>query len=76
MEQVKYYDNSNSTSRLLNELEEDFDEAKLTRMLIHLYNQLYKVETFSGPSPRTLFLRREISALEFRLSELKGKRGD
>jgi len=59
---------SNETSRLLSELELALDQCSAIRAIARHREQLYDLESLTGPSPRTRSLRAEIHQLEHNLS--------
>lgn len=71
MNQPQYFIDPNSTSQLLNHLDLAIDEAKLIRAISQMYEQVYKIETVSGPSKRTHFLRQEIVNKESQLKRIR-----
>jgi hypothetical protein len=58
---------ANETSRLLSELELTLDHCNTIRAIARHREQLYDLESLTGPSPRTRSLRAEICQLEQRL---------
>jgi len=58
---------ANETSRLLSELELVLDRSSTIRAIARYREQLYDLESLTGPSPRTRTLRAEINRLEQRL---------
>ena len=55
------------TRRLLSELERAIDHSSTLRALVGHREQLYHLETLTGPSRKTQSLRQEISRMEQRL---------
>jgi hypothetical protein len=58
---------TNETTRLLSELEQALDHCSTIRTIARHREQLYDLESLTGPSPRTRTLRAEIRQLEQRL---------
>lgn len=53
-----------TTIRLLSNLDLAIDEAKMVREAVNHCDQIWKIESASGPSKRTQFLRQEVARLE------------
>jgi len=60
---------ANETNRLLSELELALDHSSIIRAIARHREQLYDLESLTGPSPRTRTLRAEIHRLEQRLGD-------
>lgn len=71
MSQLQTFIDPSSTSQLLNNLSLAIDETKLVRAIDSMENDIYKIESVSGPSKRTRFLRAQISCLQTQLVELR-----
>ena len=71
MSQLQTFIDPTSTSQLLNNLNRAIDETKLVRAIDSMQNDIYQIESISGPSKRTTFLRREIASLQAQLAELR-----
>ena len=76
MSALSYYTDSDSTSHLLANLNESFDEVRLVQTLSRLYDQVYHIETTVGPSRRTEMLRHQIAQLEHHLKHLRRQQFD
>ena len=71
MSQLQTFIDPTSTSELLNNLNLAIDETKLVRAIDSMQNDIYKIESISGPSKRTHFLRKEIFILQEKLAQLR-----
>ena len=75
MSQLQTFIDPMSTSQLLNNLSLAIDETKLVRAIDRMQNDIYKIESVSGSSKRTQFLRREILNLQGQLTKLRQRAG-
>ncbi len=70
MSELEAYIDS-TTSRLLSKLSQAIDETQLVRSINNLEENIYKIESVNGPTPRSKFLRNEINQLERKLYQLR-----
>lgn len=71
MTQLQTFIDSTSTHQLLNSLNLSIDEVKLERTISVISNQINNIESASGPSYRTQYLRNELTGLEGQLSGIR-----
>ena len=63
------FDIAKETSRLLSELDQVINHSSALRDIVKRREQLYDLECLTGPSPKTLSMRREIMHLEQQLRD-------
>lgn len=73
MSQLQTFIDPSSTSRLLSNLNRAIDETKLLRTISSVENDIYKIESVSGPSMRTRFLRRQLISLQNQLDAIRNQ---
>lgn len=73
MNQLQTFIDPTSTSQLLTNLSRAIDETKLIRTISSVQSDIYKIESASGPSMRTKFLRRQLKSLENQLDMLRNQ---
>lgn len=73
MSQLQTFIDPTSTSQLLNNLNRAIDETKLLRTISSVQSDIYKIESASGPSMRTKFLRRQLESLENQLETIRNQ---
>ena len=71
MSQLQTFIDPTSTSQLLSNLNRAIDETKLLRTISSVQSDIYKIESVSGPSMRTRFLRRQLKSLEIQLEMVR-----
>jgi len=55
---------SSTTLRLLEELDQVLDQSSVMREILQRYQQLYDLESITGPSLKTTSMRRDIEHME------------
>lgn len=73
MSQLQTFIDPTSTSQLLSNLSRAIDETKLLRTISSVQSDIYKIESVSGPSMRTRFLRRQLKSLENQLELVRNQ---
>lgn len=73
MSQLQSFIDPSSTSQLLSNLSRAIDETKLLRTISSIQSDIYKIESASGPSMRTQFLRRQLKSLENQLTTIRNE---
>lgn len=73
MSQLQTFIDPTSTSQLLSNLNRAIDETKLMRTISSVENDIYKIESVSGPSMRTKFLRRQLLSLQNQLKDIRNR---
>lgn len=73
MSQLQAYIDPTSTSQLLNDLSKAIDETRLVTAINCIQDDIYKIESASGPSRRTQYLRKEVVILESRLTDIRNQ---
>ena len=73
MSRLQTFIDPTSTSQLLNNLNLAIDETKLVRTINSMQEDIYKIESASGPSKRTQFLRQEVFRLQTKLEDIRNQ---
>ena len=73
MGNLQTFINPSSTSELLRKLDRAIDETKLLRAISSIESDIYKIESASGPSMRTRFLRRQLISLQNQLKTIRNQ---
>jgi len=71
MSLLQAYIDPASTHQILSNLNSAIDEVKLKATLNGMSNRIQQIEKASGPSKRSLQLRREITILEVQINYIK-----
>lgn len=73
MSKLQTFIDPSSTTELLRNLNRAIDETKLLRTISSIESDIYKIESASGPSMRTRFLRRQLVSLQNQLSTIRNQ---
>ena len=67
MNKEPQFESANETSRLLEELDQVLNQSSAMRDILRRYKLLHDLESITGPSRKTISMRREIKLMEQRL---------